>query len=205
MSLKLFILCYYFQYGSASGAICKRITKWVRKFSKEELEFFALHYPTEPWKRLADICHFNPNKVITYCFNWCTIEPALLVHTLWKVTCMRTNCFTKPYGRNHTCFARPQLLHLLRLSFFRWIITYRRDTLFAHFFGTSWWSCFAWCFGINLYKCNFLRLLITTAVLANFKGTANISWWQQFKCKNLPIQRRKEAFERSIFPFFDDV
>ena len=51
------------QHGSASGAICKHIRKWVRKFSKDELEFYALHLPSEPWKRLADICHFNPKKV----------------------------------------------------------------------------------------------------------------------------------------------
>ena len=54
----------FFQVGSASGAVCKRIKKWTTKFTKDELEFFALFYPAEPWKRLADIVHFNPEKVI---------------------------------------------------------------------------------------------------------------------------------------------
>lgn len=46
--------------GSATGAVIKHIKQWVRSFTKPELEFFALHFPTEPWKKLADICHFNP-------------------------------------------------------------------------------------------------------------------------------------------------
>ena len=49
--------------GSASGAVCKHIRRWVRKLTEEQLEFYALHFPTEPWKKLADICHFNPKKV----------------------------------------------------------------------------------------------------------------------------------------------
>lgn len=48
--------------GSASGAVCKHVARWVRGFTKEELEFCALHLPKEPWKKLADICHFNPEK-----------------------------------------------------------------------------------------------------------------------------------------------
>ena len=51
------------QTGSASGAICKRLRKWTKTFSAEELEFYALHYPAEPWKKLADICHFKPKRV----------------------------------------------------------------------------------------------------------------------------------------------
>lgn len=49
-------------YGSASGAICKHIRQWTRTFTKEELEFFSIFLPKEPWKKLADICHFNPEK-----------------------------------------------------------------------------------------------------------------------------------------------
>ncbi|XP_041350621.1 uncharacterized protein LOC121369645 [Gigantopelta aegis] len=46
--------------GSASGAVCKHIRSWVRSFTAEDLEFYALHYPKDPWMKLADICHFNP-------------------------------------------------------------------------------------------------------------------------------------------------
>ncbi|XP_064628385.1 uncharacterized protein LOC135487986 [Lineus longissimus] len=62
--------------GSASGASCKYIREWARRLSKENLEFFALHMPTEPWKKLADIVHFNskedfPNLpwFLPYCFG----------------------------------------------------------------------------------------------------------------------------------------
>ncbi|KAL8588504.1 hypothetical protein ACOMHN_022291 [Nucella lapillus] len=48
--------------GSASGAVCKHVAQWVHGFSKGELEFYALHLPKEPWKKLADICHFHPEK-----------------------------------------------------------------------------------------------------------------------------------------------
>ena len=51
------------QHGSASGAVCRHIARWVRRFSREDLEFFALHFPTDPWQKLADICHLNPKKV----------------------------------------------------------------------------------------------------------------------------------------------
>ncbi|XP_076447740.1 uncharacterized protein LOC143284693 [Babylonia areolata] len=48
--------------GSASGAVCKHVARWVQGFTKEELEFYALHLPKEPWKKLADICHFHPEN-----------------------------------------------------------------------------------------------------------------------------------------------
>ncbi|XP_052101817.1 uncharacterized protein LOC127735621 [Mytilus californianus] len=49
--------------GTATGAVVKQVRKWVKTFTKDELEFFALHFPVDPWKKLADICHFNPEKV----------------------------------------------------------------------------------------------------------------------------------------------
>lgn len=49
-------------HGTASSSVCKYVQRWVRKFTKEELEFYALFFPKEPWKKLADICHFNPTK-----------------------------------------------------------------------------------------------------------------------------------------------
>ncbi|XP_046571651.1 uncharacterized protein LOC124279819 [Haliotis rubra] len=48
--------------GSASGATCKHITRWVRNFTTQELEFYALYFPKQGWKKLADICHFNPKE-----------------------------------------------------------------------------------------------------------------------------------------------
>jgi len=47
--------------GSLSGALCKHIRGWVRTLSKEELQFFAVQLPREPWKELADLIHLNPN------------------------------------------------------------------------------------------------------------------------------------------------
>ena len=62
--------------GSFSGASAKKVRKWVRKFDVKDLEFFAICLPTEPWKKLADLCHFNPEKDFTsapwflpYCFG----------------------------------------------------------------------------------------------------------------------------------------
>nr|KAG5704322.1 hypothetical protein BaRGS_012631 [Batillaria attramentaria] len=51
--------------GSASGSVCKHIAHWAQGFTTEELEFYALHLPKEPWKKLADICHFHPQKDFT--------------------------------------------------------------------------------------------------------------------------------------------
>jgi hypothetical protein len=48
--------------GSASGAVARHIQRWTRTLTTQELEYFALHMPTEPWKKLADIVHFNPTK-----------------------------------------------------------------------------------------------------------------------------------------------
>nr|XP_054749411.1 uncharacterized protein LOC129254897 [Lytechinus pictus] len=65
--------------GSVSGALSRHIRHWVRSLSGAQLEFYALHYPKEPWKTLADICHLHPKKdfpekpwFLSYCFG----EPA---------------------------------------------------------------------------------------------------------------------------------
>ena len=62
--------------GSASGAVARHIQRWTRTLTKQELEYFALHMPTEPWKKLADIVHFNPTKdfpalpwFLSFCFG----------------------------------------------------------------------------------------------------------------------------------------
>lgn len=68
IALTLLNACYLypFQHGTASGAICKHVQKWVRTFSAEKLEFYALHYPKDPWMKLSDLCHFHPEKVCAF-------------------------------------------------------------------------------------------------------------------------------------------
>ncbi|XP_069106344.1 uncharacterized protein [Argopecten irradians] len=63
-------------YGTASGAVCKHIRRWVRTFTKEELEFYSLYFPKQPWQKLADLCHFHPEKdfpalpwFLPYCYG----------------------------------------------------------------------------------------------------------------------------------------
>jgi len=48
--------------ASLSGAVARRVRKWVRHFSESELEYFALAMPVEPWRRLADLVHLSPAK-----------------------------------------------------------------------------------------------------------------------------------------------
>jgi hypothetical protein len=46
--------------GSVSGALSKKIRRWIRNISREDLEYFALNMPKEPWRELADIVHLSP-------------------------------------------------------------------------------------------------------------------------------------------------
>ncbi|XP_019623383.1 PREDICTED: uncharacterized protein LOC109469324 isoform X1 [Branchiostoma belcheri] len=61
--------------GSMSGALARHIRRWVSRLTADQLEFYALFFPPEPWKRLADLCHFNPKKdfklpwFLPYCFG----------------------------------------------------------------------------------------------------------------------------------------
>ena len=48
--------------GSFSGAMQRLIKKYVSSFSNKDFEFFALSFPTEPWKKLANLAHLNPTK-----------------------------------------------------------------------------------------------------------------------------------------------
>jgi hypothetical protein len=45
-----------------SGAACYHIRRWVRSFTEQELEYFALRMPTEKWRKLADIVHYIKKK-----------------------------------------------------------------------------------------------------------------------------------------------
>ena len=51
-----------FQVGSVSGALVRHVNKWVSTIPEEDMEFFALFMPKEPWKKLADILHLHPQK-----------------------------------------------------------------------------------------------------------------------------------------------
>lgn len=48
--------------GACSGALARHIKRWVRKFDESQLEFFALCLPTDPWRKLANVLHLNPEK-----------------------------------------------------------------------------------------------------------------------------------------------
>lgn len=50
---------------SVSGALCRKIRKWVGGFDKEQLQFFALHLPKEPWKELA-VCSSFLHRILMY-------------------------------------------------------------------------------------------------------------------------------------------
>lgn len=66
-------------HGTASGAVCKHVQRWVKRFTKEDLEFYALHFPKEPWKKLSDICHFHPKKdfpALDWFLEFCYGAPA---------------------------------------------------------------------------------------------------------------------------------
>jgi hypothetical protein len=65
--------------GSASSAVARNIQRWTRTLTKRELEYFALHMPTEPWRKLADIVHFNPIKdfpALPWFLPFCFGKPA---------------------------------------------------------------------------------------------------------------------------------
>ena len=40
---------------------------WLKTIPLERFQFFALHFPTEPWKKLADLLHLHPKKDIPQC------------------------------------------------------------------------------------------------------------------------------------------
>jgi len=47
--------------GSVSGALASRIRRWCGTISEENLSFFALNMPRQPWKDLADLIHLKPS------------------------------------------------------------------------------------------------------------------------------------------------
>ncbi|BFZ09851.1 hypothetical protein BsWGS_12890 [Bradybaena similaris] len=90
--------------GSASGAVCKHVAKWVRSFTAEELEFFSIHFPKDPWQKLADICHFNPEKdfpsapwFLPFCFGTVPPPAGSLVQHCQNITEESVNDLVKEY------------------------------------------------------------------------------------------------------------
>nr|XP_034307490.1 uncharacterized protein LOC105347606 [Crassostrea gigas] len=77
--------------GSSSGAVCKHVKRWTRTLTKQELEFFALFFPVDLWKKLADVCHFHPVKdfsvpwFLPFCFGESPPEDSL-VHKFRSIT-----------------------------------------------------------------------------------------------------------------------
>lgn len=47
--------------GSLSGALSQRIRRWCGTISEENLSFFALNMPKQPWVDLADLIHLKPS------------------------------------------------------------------------------------------------------------------------------------------------
>lgn len=45
------------QATSVSGALARHVRAWIRSVPRENLEFFALQMPREPWQELADLVH----------------------------------------------------------------------------------------------------------------------------------------------------
>eukprot|EP01124_Arcella_intermedia_P010569 TRINITY_DN17089_c0_g1_i2.p1 TRINITY_DN17089_c0_g1~~TRINITY_DN17089_c0_g1_i2.p1 ORF type:complete len:623 (+),score=161.36 TRINITY_DN17089_c0_g1_i2:41-1870(+) len=46
---------------SVSGALAKKVRGWIKKIPAEQLHFYALQLPKEPWKELADMIHVSPS------------------------------------------------------------------------------------------------------------------------------------------------
>lgn len=49
------------QVTAVNGSLCKRVKQWVKTIPADHLEFFAIQMPKEPWRELADVCHFSPD------------------------------------------------------------------------------------------------------------------------------------------------
>lgn len=64
---------------SLTSTRVKWIKSWVQCQTENELSFFALQFPLDKWRKLADLLHLNPNDdfqckwFLSYCFNG--IEP----------------------------------------------------------------------------------------------------------------------------------
>ncbi|KAH3736540.1 uncharacterized protein LOC127850969 [Dreissena polymorpha] len=95
-------------HGTASGAICKHVRSWVKHFTKDELEFYALHFPKDPWTKLADICHFHPKQdfpaldwFLEYCYGGPAPEGSM-VQRCCNVTAENVNSLIQEFPIPYT-------------------------------------------------------------------------------------------------------
>lgn len=49
--------------GSLSGALARHVQRWMRSVPGEQLTYFALTLPKEPWRQLADLVHPRPDAL----------------------------------------------------------------------------------------------------------------------------------------------
>eukprot|EP00010_Vexillifera_abyssalis_P007668 CAMPEP_0201545018 /NCGR_PEP_ID=MMETSP0173_2-20130828/1602_1 /ASSEMBLY_ACC=CAM_ASM_000268 /TAXON_ID=218659 /ORGANISM="Vexillifera sp., Strain DIVA3 564/2" /LENGTH=648 /DNA_ID=CAMNT_0047953323 /DNA_START=118 /DNA_END=2064 /DNA_ORIENTATION=+ len=66
--------CFTGQTTSVSGALAKRVRRWLTTIPKYKLEFYAMHMPKELWRDLADIVHpsadnFQLSYFLSVCFG----------------------------------------------------------------------------------------------------------------------------------------
>lgn len=54
--------------GNLTGAIVKKVNRIMKQLLPEQLEFFLMNMPKEPWKELADMCHFKPEDFSVHHF-----------------------------------------------------------------------------------------------------------------------------------------
>ena len=47
--------------ASLTRSMTNRVSKWVRRFTQAELEFFLINFPLKPWRELANMCHIRPS------------------------------------------------------------------------------------------------------------------------------------------------
>ncbi|KAJ3413335.1 hypothetical protein HDV05_008185 [Chytridiales sp. JEL 0842] len=80
----------YSPIASLTSSLARRVRKWVGSYSADFWEFQALHFPTAPWKAVADLCHLNPNDFaapwfLPFCFGTPAPE-GTLVGTMASLT-----------------------------------------------------------------------------------------------------------------------
>lgn len=70
------VLCLNPEYEfSLTSSIIEKIKRWTRTIPESKLEYMAMMFDTTFWKKLADLCHFNPKHDFTaewflrFCFG----------------------------------------------------------------------------------------------------------------------------------------
>lgn len=58
--------------GSVTGAVARRVRRWLGSLPREKLGFYLINFPPEPWRRLLDLVHAAPRH-----FNLPEFQPVL--------------------------------------------------------------------------------------------------------------------------------